>query len=425
MHTQCFSQDHSGSDTIDVGGKILADIKYSFRTTSKYLNSPGTFEAKDWIATIGVVATTTFFIFTFDEPIRKYFQSENLKNLSKTVAPFLNVSEYYGRFYLWLGAGAITYAVGVLADFNELRIIGQNLIEAVGLSTLSVVLLKVAFGRSRPFTNEIPSNFNGFNFDYENGSFPSLHAATTFAAATILTVKLKKWWLSVPLYVLSLLTVVERLQRDEHWFSDVFFGAVIGTFTGILVGTLSDSGDDFSLQKLGLEVDEEIIRKNNLIIDKERDDMEWDLATDFLKLKKPILGICRGMQLMNLVLGGSIYLDITEQHASCESHTSISDLISRKHKIYLNKESILSRSLGVTEGTVNSRHHQAVNKVARTLKIGAKSPDGIIEALEDESGRILLVQWHPELLYEEDRTTSFGLDILKLFINQVIISRSN
>lgn len=118
----------------------------------------------------------------------------------------------------------------------------------------------------------------------------------------------------------------------------------------------------------------------------------------------PVLGICKGMQLVNVARGGSLYQDLSElspEHLLHEQQQERDYLI---HKVIIKKGSLLSSILGTDSIYTNSMHHQCVKMAARDLVVTAHTSDSIPEAMESIDGRIILVQWHPEeLLYSEPR----------------------
>ena len=129
----------------------------------------------------------------------------------------------------------------------------------------------------------------------------------------------------------------------------------------------------------------------------ERDAFEAGLAKGALDAGRPILGICRGLHLVNVVLGGTLITDLEE--AGHPSHRTVNGVKCR-HDVRLEGGSALARHLGVEAGRVSSSHHQAADRVGAGLTIAARSDDGVVEALElggpDGSLRAVLVQWHPE-----------------------------
>jgi putative glutamine amidotransferase len=148
-------------------------------------------------------------------------------------------------------------------------------------------------------------------------------------------------------------------------------------------------------------------------ISNERDRFEAALVKESLLAGRPVLGICRGMQLVNVVLGGTLITDLVE--AGHPPHGTVNGVKCR-HEVLLDPACAMGRLLGVERGWVASSHHQAVDRIGEGLTISARSGDGVVEALELPRPRggfdILLVQWHPERMGGEDPALSAGLRTL-------------
>lgn len=134
-----------------------------------------------------------------------------------------------------------------------------------------------------------------------------------------------------------------------------------------------------------------------------RDEFEFELTKQIYLAHKPLLGICRGIQVVNLALGGSVYQDLPTQFPGPNllqhKQKTLGNLPT--HTVKIEQHSLLYQIFGGS-AYVNSRHHQAVKDIAAGLHITAQAPDGVIEGLEDEEGLIQLVQWHPENLWQKD-----------------------
>ena len=129
-----------------------------------------------------------------------------------------------------------------------------------------------------------------------------------------------------------------------------------------------------------------------------RDAAEPLLLRAFLAADKPVLGICRGIQVMNAVLGGDLYQDIKPFE-----HLPHNDHWAKVHTVTVRRGTLLSRILGQDTVLVNSQHHQAVDRVAPGFTLAALSEDGIVEAIEKPDARFCLgVQWHPEWISDAD-----------------------
>lgn len=131
-----------------------------------------------------------------------------------------------------------------------------------------------------------------------------------------------------------------------------------------------------------------------------------ETALRFIRLAvasgKPVLGICLGMQVLNVALGGSLYQDIATQIPSPVAHRNPAKVLEDRwklaHTVRLAKESVVGRLSGKEEISVNSFHHQAVKAIAEGLRPTAWAEDGLVEAIESADGLTLGVQWHPENL---------------------------
>jgi gamma-glutamyl-gamma-aminobutyrate hydrolase PuuD len=139
-------------------------------------------------------------------------------------------------------------------------------------------------------------------------------------------------------------------------------------------------------------------------VDDLRDRMEISAVHQALKLNLPLLAICRGIQVLNVTLGGSLYQDITRQQPEALLHAPSVDKAVATHTVALTPETCIQRLMGRRRIWVNSQHHQAILKPAPGLRVTGLAPDGIIEAVELPEHRFVMgVQWHPEGTLPNDR----------------------
>lgn len=147
-----------------------------------------------------------------------------------------------------------------------------------------------------------------------------------------------------------------------------------------------------------------------------RDSLEFQLIKKALSLKIPIFGICRGQQILNVALGGTLIVDIPSDHKGDVVHRS-DDYLKCYHEVRVTPKSRLAEISNSIVDSVSSNHHQAIEKLARGLKVTAWSFDSIPEAIEWENPLLkpffLAVQWHPERM---DINSKLSMPLMHAFI---------
>ncbi len=148
-----------------------------------------------------------------------------------------------------------------------------------------------------------------------------------------------------------------------------------------------------------------------------RDQMEIKMAQYAMELNKPILGICRGIQLLNVAQGGTLYQDIPSQVENAILHSQTAPRYEATHYIAIAKDSILYDIVQSEKIRTNSFHHQAIKGLASGFRKIAEASDGIIEAIESiDHDFVLGLQFHPEMMWHRDRTMA---SIGEYFVNYV------
>ena len=144
---------------------------------------------------------------------------------------------------------------------------------------------------------------------------------------------------------------------------------------------------------------------------RERDLFELALFAVARQRELPVLGICRGIQLINVGLGGTLYQDLPSERPGPVAHDSGTARDDRSHAVELKPGSRAAEALGGASLTVNSFHHQAVDRLADGLIASGWSADGLIEAVESPADApwLLAVQWHPEEMHADVRAPERGL----------------
>jgi putative glutamine amidotransferase len=171
----------------------------------------------------------------------------------------------------------------------------------------------------------------------------------------------------------------------------------LATLARDAAGLVLGGGPDMHPKHYG----EEPLADANLEIDEALDQMELELIAGAEEGRTPVWAVCRGMQTLNIHLGGTLYQDLDLQLPGVGEHSVGEPLDHLAHELEsVSTESEFGAALERHAGAVNSRHHQAVKELAPGLREVARAPDGVLEVLEGESDEWWLrgVQWHPENL---------------------------
>lgn len=167
-----------------------------------------------------------------------------------------------------------------------------------------------------------------------------------------------------------------------------------GEFDGVVIA----GGDDVDPALYGREIRPD----GNVKVDPGRDAIDFPVFEEAWRGGVPVLGICRGLQVVNVARGGTLIQDLPSESPSEITHRRRKKPNRRDHPVLVRPGTRLSAIAGAPEIDVNSRHHQAVDRPAEDFVVSATAPDGVIEALEARDGRWLVaVQWHPENLPDD------------------------
>jgi putative glutamine amidotransferase len=168
--------------------------------------------------------------------------------------------------------------------------------------------------------------------------------------------------------------------------------AHIAAYVDQLDGLLLQGGTDIAPQRYG-----QTPLRPAWAGDPIRDRLEFDVLEAFLRADKPVLGVCRGFQVLQVMFGGALLQDIPTQHAGAIAHDSPAGYCACTHAVELMPAGPMAQWYGRSSARVNSAHHQGVLAAAGGLQVDARAPDGIIEALYAPAARfVYAVQWHPE-----------------------------
>ncbi len=159
---------------------------------------------------------------------------------------------------------------------------------------------------------------------------------------------------------------------------------------------------------------------NTTVFNESRDLFEMQVFEYARKQNKPVLAICRGLQLVNIALGGNLIQDLQENDFANHRKGPDGD---REHKIEVKPGTLLAQIAGVQQGFVNSAHHQGLDQIAEGLKVSAFSEDGVVEAIEYKDANkpfLLAVQWHPERMQIPSSNLAFSQNIRSAFIDAML-----
>ncbi len=156
---------------------------------------------------------------------------------------------------------------------------------------------------------------------------------------------------------------------------------------------------------------------NTTVFNESRDLFEIQVFEFARQQNKPVLAICRGLQLVNIALGGNLIQDLQENGFTNHRKGPEGD---REHKIEVRAGTLLAQISGVQHGFVNSAHHQGLDQIADELNVSAFSADGVVEAIEYKDANkpfLLAVQWHPERMQIPASNLAFSQNIRSAFID--------
>ena len=222
-----FSEDQKQIRTDSSLTSLWDDVDIGLNTGYKIFSSPAKFETKDWVYG-GLVLAATGITFLADNNIR-----DNFKNIhSRFLDNLSDVGYNYGNAAYAVAFSGAIYLGGKIFRDEKFSTTGRMLLEGLFYAGLTTTILKSVIGRSRPYTEDGPSRFNGFQLKTETTSMPSGHVTVAFAMSSVLAERIDNVYASVFLYSLAASTVFQRIYSDSHWASDCIPAAVIGFVIG-------------------------------------------------------------------------------------------------------------------------------------------------------------------------------------------------
>lgn len=210
-----------------IGGAILEEAKRWACDGGALVTSPLHWNGEDarmfaaFAASLGILIAT-------DE---QTYQAIQLRRSSTTDA-ISNATTDFGGPYAWAISGGLI-AGGLIAKNPAVRDTGRDALEAAAFASLITAVLKPTFGRERPYQSDGQTEFHGFSSQYK--SFPSGHATTAFAVASVIAMRTDGWIVPTVAYTLATIVAFDRVNDQQHFVADVFAGAAIGVSVGRFV----------------------------------------------------------------------------------------------------------------------------------------------------------------------------------------------
>jgi membrane-associated phospholipid phosphatase len=233
-----YAQNAETFDTHDTQAKsvtnkkqtIFADIDSSVHDVVSVVTSPFHFRYKEWaFAGLSIAEGTAF---AFDQSVRTFAAAQKTPARDRFIMPW----QYYGSGYTAVAVGCGTYLYGFGFANPWWRETGRELLTALTIEGAFGEILKIGFGRYRPYTNKGAATFNPFSINEASASLPSGHTTTAFTVSSVLAKRIDNPYVSCGLYAMAFFTGCQRIYSDNHWFSDVIMGAILGTAIGRSVG---------------------------------------------------------------------------------------------------------------------------------------------------------------------------------------------
>jgi hypothetical protein len=176
-------------------------------------------------------AGATAIAFTLDKKIRNFA----LNNQSEFAENIFSIDNYYGHTKYMLISPVVLYAGGLLSQNKTLKEMGLHTAQAVIYTGAFTMLTKIMSGRSRPFREKGPFDFNPFSFHFDNRSFFSGHTSIVFAFSTVMASKIDNIIWKMSWFTAATLVAGARIYSDKHWASDVIAGAFVGYGIGSFI----------------------------------------------------------------------------------------------------------------------------------------------------------------------------------------------
>jgi membrane-associated phospholipid phosphatase len=207
-----------------IGDNLVEDFGIFFKDWGRFLTVPLRMKGTDWLIGGGAIGGTVLSSLA-DKRVKRSVsvqESGNSKN-------FYDIASYYGFIKYQAAFAAGLYLTGLFTRSDDVRETARMIMQSLTYSGTITIGLRYLFDRERPYVTDDPYKFNWFKIkSLDTQSFPSGHTAVAFATSTILAEKIGTWWSRVIFYGAAAVTGYSKIRTNEHWLSDVVFGAMLG-----------------------------------------------------------------------------------------------------------------------------------------------------------------------------------------------------
>lgn len=229
----CFTNARS-LDSVKVKTNIPEDIIYDtkifFNDGGSFYTSPLKFSGREWIYTLSGAAALSG-IMMLDDDVKR---SASRKNGNSEVW-FWSAAKNYGEAKYWAAASVLVYSTGLFIRNEKIRVTGRLLMQSMIYSGILSTFVKTVTGRTRPYKTDDQFQFNWFETNNDELSFPSGHSTVAFAVSTVFAERIDTWWARTIFYSMAAATAFSRVRDNQHWISDAVAGSLIGFGAGYFV----------------------------------------------------------------------------------------------------------------------------------------------------------------------------------------------
>lgn len=232
----------ASAEELTVIGETTKAVRRLASESTDLVTTPFEVSNGNILMTLGVAGATAL-TYAYDRDIQFKLQSNKNSSLKKAT----DAGSVAGDPFLHLGLAALVYGTAIAADSPKWQETGEMMGEALILADASTFLIKEAVGRGRPNATESRSDFKPLGFKKNYDSFNSMHTASSFALASVLSATSDSLTMKAAYYLAATFVGFSRMYQNKHWASDVVFGAALGELCGRVVTNYHGSNNKISL----------------------------------------------------------------------------------------------------------------------------------------------------------------------------------